>query len=138
MNQKPDDINCKMDKNQDEDDEDEEDEDDHKPSAQEKRQDNNDEDISDSREDEPSKKKTRKESFSLGCEVLCQYLNLMTGSLVIWISRSYKRKLRKLSRYWLSLMPSEESINGQLVPMKTCISGIKKSMGLTHCISICQ
>ena len=45
-------------------------EDDHKPAARVKSQD--DDDVGDS-EEEPNKKKGRKESFSLGCEVLWQH-----------------------------------------------------------------
>ena len=51
LDQKPDDINSKMNKDQDNEDDDKDDEDDCKPSAQEKKQDDNDEDISDSTEE---------------------------------------------------------------------------------------
>ena len=72
MNQKPDDINSKMEKDEDQEG------DDLKPAAQdksgdeEKKQENDE--VSDSEEEEPSKKKRRKESFSLGCQVLQEYI----------------------------------------------------------------
>ena len=92
MNQQPDDINSKVNKDQDKENNDEEEEDDHKPSAQEKSQDGDDEDISDSDEDKPSRKKRRKESFSLGCEVLHQYIEFDDGHPVFF------DKLKKLQR----------------------------------------
>ena len=65
MNQKHDDINFRMEKedNQDKDNS----KDQCKPAARESQ---DDDDVSDSEEEELSKKKRRKESFSLGCEGL--------------------------------------------------------------------
>ena len=64
------DIKTKMNKDQDDDSDDDDDKEDCKPTAQEKKQAKEAQDTSDSDNDGPMKKKRKKESFSLGCEVL--------------------------------------------------------------------
>ena len=82
LNQTSDDINSEKNKDQDNDNDDKDDADDHKPTAQEKKQPNDVQDISDSDNNEPMKKKRKKESFSLGCEVLCQHIEFNDGEPV--------------------------------------------------------
>ena len=76
------DIKTKMDKAQSNNNYDNDDEEDHKATAQEKKQaeeaqDANDSDDSD--DDGRMKKKQKKESFSLGCEILCQHIKFDCG-----------------------------------------------------------
>ena len=76
------DIKIKMDKAQANDNNDDDNEEDCKPTAQEKKQaeeaqDANDSDDSD--DDGPRKKKWKKESFSLGCEILHQHIEFDGG-----------------------------------------------------------
>ena len=75
-------IKTKMDKNQKGENNDKDKEDNCKPTAQEKKQANDVQDISDSDDDEPIKKKRKKESFSLGCKVLCQHIEFDDGEPV--------------------------------------------------------
>ena len=70
-----------MRKDQDNDNDNKDNEDDCKPTAQEKKQVDDAQDISDLDNDEPTKKKRKKESFSLGCKVLCQYREFDDGVL---------------------------------------------------------
>ena len=59
---------------------DDNDKEDCKPTAKEKKQAEEAQDTSDSDDDGPMKKKRKMESFSLGCEVLCQHIELMVES----------------------------------------------------------
>ena len=79
MNQTPDDIKAKINKDQDNDKDDDDEEEDCNPSAQENKQANEAQDISDLDDDGPTKKKRKNESFSLGCKVLHQYIEFDDG-----------------------------------------------------------
>ena len=93
--------------------------------------------MSDS-EEEPSKKKQRKESFSLGFEVLPQYIEFDEGQPVYFEKQKLQEKPRKPRRDWSSLMLSEGSINEQLMLIKIYMKGIKMSVGFIHGMQICQ
>ena len=68
-----------MEKSQKGENDDEYEEDDCKPTVQEKKQADDVKDISDSDNDEPTKKKRKKDSFSLGCKLLCQHIEFDDG-----------------------------------------------------------
>ena len=84
-----------MDKSQKEDNDDEDDEDDCKPTAQEKKQADNVQDTSDSDNAEPMKMKRKKDSFSLGCEVLHQYIEFDDGEPVYINKQKLQREVQE-------------------------------------------
>ena len=80
LNQTLDDIKTKMNKDKDNDNnDDDDDEENYKPTAQEKKQAKEAKHTSDMGNDGPTKKKRKKESFSLECEVLHQYIKFDDG-----------------------------------------------------------
>ena len=96
-------INSKMDKSQKEDNDDKDNEDDCKPRAQEKQQAKNVQDISDSDNDKQTKKKRRKQSFSLGCEVLHQHIEFYDGDPVYFDKLKLQREAQEAHERFIEL-----------------------------------
>ena len=108
---------------------DEDEEDNHKPTAQEKRQAGDVQDTSDSDANKPMKKKRKKESFSLGCKVLCQHIEFDDGELVYINKQKLQSKVQEAHQRLAELDALRREYQCTMMHMKIYITGTKMTMG---------
>ena len=131
-------IKPKMNKDPENENDDNDDKEDHKPTAQEKKQAKEVQATSDSDNDGPTKKRSKKESFTLGCEVLFQHIKFDDGEPSYIDTRKLQGEVQEASQIVAELDAIRKSINAPLIHMRIYTIGIEMNLVCTRCISMCK
>ena len=132
------DIKTKININQDNDNDDDNHEEDCKPTAQEKKQAEEAQDTSHSDNDGPMKKKRKTESFSLGCEVLCQHIKFDDGEPYYINTRKLQAEFQEAYQRVAELDAIRREHQCTIDVYEVCTIGIGMNLSYTKCISMHQ